>query len=113
VAKTNVGSPHSVAGIIHVQVVRETTATNPQEAFFAQVDAPGLSDLIPLNNNEVKEWTLPVGNVTARAEVDDFRLLPGGSTPANATAVACKLVFRLKEIFLVTIGSLDITASLK
>jgi hypothetical protein len=112
-----IGSPHSIAGIIHTQVLRDTTVSDPQSAFFAQIDAPGFSDVLPLNNNEFKEFHLPVGvgglgNVTARAEVDDFRLLPAGSTPKTATALACKLVFKLEEIFQITIGSVDITASL-
>jgi hypothetical protein len=116
-AQVPIGSPHAVAGIIHTQVFRDDTIADLQKAFFAKVDAPGFSDVIPLNNNESKEWTLPVGvpavgNVTARVEVDDFRLLPAGSTPATAKALACKLVFRLKEIFQVTIGSVDIAASL-
>jgi hypothetical protein len=115
--KTPIGSPHSVAGIIHTQVLRDDAVTDPQQAFFVQVDAPGFSDTIPLNNNEAKEWTLPVpvagfSSPTVRAEVDDFRLLPGGTTSAKATAIACKLVFKLIEIFKITIGSVDITASL-
>ena len=117
-AKIPFGPPHSVAGIIHTQVLREETATDLQSAFFVQIDAPGLSDLIALANNQSREWALPVGvpgipgHPTARAEIDDFRLLPAGATPQSASAIACKLVFKLKEIFSITIGSVDITASI-
>jgi hypothetical protein len=89
-----VGSDHSVAGIIHVQIQRDDTSTDPQSAFFAQINAPGVPpQLLPLNNNSALDFPVHSG---------------------NATAIACKIVFKLKAlIFTITLGSVDVTAALR
>jgi hypothetical protein len=46
-------------------------------------------------------------------EVDDLRVLPAGAAGADATAIACRVVFKLIEFSSFTIGSIPVTASLK
>jgi len=119
VAKIQVGPDHVVADVIHVQILRDTSHANPQQAFSAKINAPGFSQELQIENGASKTFQLP-GVVIAGApvsptvhvEVDDFRLLPAGSNAANATAIACLLVFKLVEIFRLTIGSIAVTASL-
>jgi hypothetical protein len=112
-----VGSDHSVAGIIHVQILRDGSSSDPQSAFTARINAPGVPpQMLPLNNNSSLDFPVHSGNVNGdvHVEVDDFRLLPGGAAPADATAIACKIVFKLKAIiFSITLGSVDVTAAVK
>jgi hypothetical protein len=116
VALVQVGPDHAIAGIIHTQIMRDDTQTDPQSAFSANINAPGVPPkTLPLNNNSSIDIPVHSGAMqgTIHIEVDDFRVLPSGATAGNATAIACKIVFKLKEFFTVTIGSLDVTASLK
>ncbi|MBV8581364.1 MAG: hypothetical protein JO225_02030 [Candidatus Eremiobacteraeota bacterium] len=110
-----IGIDHAIAGIIHVQILRDPAATDPQSAFQAQINAPNFSQTLPLNNNESLSFPVHSGviNATVRAEVDDFTVLPQGATAANATAISCKVVFKIVEFFAITIGSVPVTASLK
>ena len=111
------GSDHSVAGIIHVQIMRDPAATDPAAAFSAQINAPDVpQQTLPLNNASSLDFPIRSGQIngTVHVEVDDFTTLPGGAAAENVTAIACKIVFKLKAIiFSVTIGSIDITAALK
>ena len=111
------GSDHSVAGIIHVQIMRDPGVTDPSAAFFAQINAPDVPlQLLPLNNASSLDLPIHSGQVNGNVhvEVDDFTTLPAGAQAENVTAIACKVVFKLKAIiFSITIGSVPITAALK
>ncbi|MGZ3503230.1 MAG: hypothetical protein ACXWNJ_04135 [Vulcanimicrobiaceae bacterium] len=115
-----IGPDHVVADVIHVQIQRDPAASDAQKAFFAKINAPGFSQTLPIANGASKDYQLAgvqIGGApvspTVHVEVDNFRLLPAGSTAKNATAIAFLLVFRLEEIFKLTIGSIPVTASLK
>ena len=116
-AQVQVGPDHAVAGIIHVQILRDDTSTDPQTAFSAQINAPGPQQLtLPLNNGSALDFPVSSGNVQGQVhvEVDDFRTLPAGASAGSATAIACKIVFKLQAfIFHVVLGSVDVTAALK
>lgn len=114
-----VGPDHVVAGIIHVIILKESNPPNALEPFVAQINAPGFSNTINITDGNSKEFTLPgviiAGapvNPTVRIEIDGFRYLPGGASPANATAISFQIVFKLIEIFRITIGSIPVTAAL-
>ena len=114
-----VGPDHVVAGIIHVQIMKLSNPTNPLEPFAAQINAPGFSKSLSIADGSAEQFTLPgiiiAGapvNPTVRVEVDGFRYLPGGATAANATAISFTIVFKLVEIFKITIGSIPVTAAL-
>ena len=110
------GPQHTVAGVITVQVMRDDTQTDPQKAFSAQIDVPSVpQQTLPLNNGSSLNFPVHSGkfNGTIRAEVDDFQLEPNGASPADATGLACKIVFKLQEFFWITLGSVNVTASLK
>jgi hypothetical protein len=108
-------SDHTIAGIIHVQVVRDPTQSDPQTAFSAVVNAPGITKTLPLNDNSTLDFPIKSGtlNGTIHVEVDDFTVLPHGATAANATAISCSIVFKLIEIVHITLGSVPVTAALK
>jgi hypothetical protein len=111
-----VGSDHSIAGIIHVQIVRDDAALDPQTAFTAQINAPNLGiQTLPLNNASTLNFPVKSGAMsgTIHVEVDDFRTLPAGAAPSAATAIACSIVFKLQEFFSITLGSVPVTAALK
>jgi hypothetical protein len=111
-----VGSAHAVAGIIHVQILRDDTISDPQKAFSAQIDAPEVpQQTLPLANGSSLQFPLSSGKIsgTIRAEVDDFTALPAGATAQDVTGISCKVVFKLIEFFTITIGSVPVTASLK
>jgi hypothetical protein len=111
-----VGSDHSVAGIIHAQILRDDAQTDPQQAFFAQLNAPGVpQQTLPLNNDASIEFPVHAGHfpATIRAEVDNFTVLPAGAAAGQATAISCQVVFKLKEFFTLTIGHINVTSSLK
>jgi hypothetical protein len=113
---TPVGPPHAIAGIIHAQILRDDTQTDPQQAFSAQINAPGVpQQTLPLNNASSIDFPISSGKFqgTIHVEVDDFRVLPAGATGTAATAIACTVVFKLIEFFKFTIGSIPVTASLK
>lgn len=110
------GPQHTVAGVITVQIMRDDAQTDPQQAFSAQIDVPSVpQQSLPLSNGSSVSFPVHSGkfNGTIRAEVDDFQLEPNGASPANATGLACKIVFKLHEFFLLTLGSMNVTASLK
>jgi hypothetical protein len=110
-AWTNVGPAHPVAGgILSTQIQRDTAQTDPQKAFQAVVSG-ALSATVPIANGVSKEYPWKTG--TLRIEIDNFTLLPPGSTPANATHITALAVFKVIEIFTVTIGSVPISADLK
>lgn len=118
-ASTQVGQDHIIAGIIHVQILRDTSAADPSGAFSAQITGPGFSETLPIANGQSKEYSLAgvhIGglpaNPTIRVEVDNFRLVPPGATSADASALAFLLVFKLVEIFQITIGSVPVSAAL-
>jgi hypothetical protein len=109
-------SDHAVAGAIHVQVVRDTTVHDPQQAFSAQINAPGFSQSLPLHNGSSVQFPIAAGvlNGTVHVEVDDFNVLPHGATAATATAISCNVVFKLFELIArITIGSVPVTAALR
>jgi hypothetical protein len=111
-----VGADHSVAGIIHVQILRDNATGDPQAAFFAQINAPNVGQqTLPLHNGASLDFPVHSGqmNGTIHVEVDDFRMLPQGASGAQATAIACLIVFKLQEFFSITLGSVPVTASLK
>jgi hypothetical protein len=111
-----VGGDHSIAGVIHVQILRDSTQTDPQKAFSAQINAPEVpQQTLQLGNGQSLQFPISSGkfNGTIRAEVDDFTVLPAGASAQNATAISCKVVFKLLEFFTITIGSVNVTASLK
>jgi len=115
-AQNPVGSDHSIAGIIHVQIFRDDTQTDPQQAFSAQINAPQVpQQTLPLNNNASLDFPIHSGKFqgTIHVEVDDFTVLPHGAAAGQATAISCKIVFKLIEFFKFTIGSIPLTASLK
>jgi hypothetical protein len=110
------GPPHTVAGVIMVQIMRDDAQTNSQQAFSAQIDVPSCPpQTLPLNNGSSISFPVHSGqfNGTVRAQVDDFTLEPNGASPADATGLACKIVFKLQEFFSLTLGSVNVTASLK
>ena len=117
---TQIGPDHVIGGVIHVQILRDPSKTDPQQAFSAQINAPGFSQTLQVSNGASKTFQIPgvsIGGIpaspTVLVEVDDFRLLPAGATGQNATAIAFNLVFKLVEIFRLTIGSIPVTASLQ
>jgi hypothetical protein len=115
-ALIQVGPDHAIAGVIHTQIMRDDTQTDPQHAFSANINAPGVPpQTLPLNNNSSINIPVHSGvmNGTIHVEVDDFQVLPSGATAGNATAISCKVVFKLVEFFSITLGSVNVTASLK
>ena len=119
-ANNAVGPGHVIAGLLHVQIMRDDTIADAGSAFSAQITGPGFSETLPLGNGQSKDFTLTgvhIGgmpaNPTIHVEVDNFRLVPPGSNAANASALDCLLVFKLVEIFRITIGSIPVTASLR
>ena len=108
-------SDHAIAGVIHVQVLRDDTATDPQSAFSATINAPGVSQSLPLNNGSTLEFPISSGSLrgTIRVQVDNFTVLPAGATAGNATAISALIVFKLIEIFSITIGSVPVTAAFR
>jgi len=109
-AWTNVGPPHPIAGgILSTQIQRDTSATDPEKAFQAVISG-ALSATIPVANGESKEFPWKAGKL--RVEIDNFTLLPPGSTPATATHLSALAVFKVIEIFVVTLGSVPISAQL-
>jgi hypothetical protein len=115
-AQVPVGSDHSIAGIIHVQILRDDTQADPQQAFTAQINAPAVpQQTLPLANGSALDFPIHSGKFqgTIHVEVDDFSVLPAGAGAGAATAIACKIVFKLVEFFSFTIGSIPVTASLK
>jgi hypothetical protein len=110
------GPPHTVAGVILVQIMREDAQTDAQQAFSAQIDVPSVpQQTLPLNNGASLSFPVHSGqfNGTVRAEVDDFTLMPNGASPAAATGLTCKIVFKLQEFFSLTLGSVNVSCSLK
>ena len=117
-ALTPVGPPHVIGGVIHTQILEDPSQTDPNKRFWARINVPGLSHDMQLGDAQSLDIKLPVSvagfaKPTLHVEVDDFRLLPAGSSEANATAIALLLVFRIVEIFKLTVGSIPVTASLK
>jgi len=110
-----IGTDHVVGGVIHVQILRDDAAQNVDTMFSAAINAPGISKTIPLNNASSLDFPISSGALhgTIHVQVENFMLLPGGATPANATAISCLIVFKLVEFFSITLGSVPITASLK
>ena len=110
------GPQHTVAGVITVQVMRDDAQTDPQQTFSAQINVPSVpQQTLPLHNGSSLSFPVHSGqfNGTIKAEVNDFTLQPNGASPANATGLACKIVFKLQEFFSITLGSVNVTASLK
>ena len=114
-----VGPDHVIGGVIHVQILKESNPQNAQEPFVAQVNAPGFSDTVNIANGASKEFQLPgvviAGapvNPTVLVEVDNYGYLPSGASAKDAKQVAFLLVFKLVEIFRITIGSIPVSASL-
>ena len=110
------GPQHTVAGVIVVQIMRDDAQTDPQQAFSAQINVPSVpQQTLPLNNGSSSSFPVHSGqfNGTIKAQVDDFTLQPNGASPADATGLACKIVFKLQEFFSITLGSVNVTCSLK
>lgn len=115
-----VGPDHIVAELLHVKILRDVSNNDPQSAFSAQIVGPGIDTTIQIGNGVTKDLQLSgvqisgiPANPTIRMEVDNFRLVPPGATPQNASALAFLLVFKLIEIFKITIGSVPVTAALR
>jgi len=114
---SKVGSDHVIGGVLHVQIQRDSTQTDPQKAFTAQINGPGFSHTFQIANNASEKIQLPVkigalaGNLLV--EVQNFTLLPAGATPTAATALTFLLVFKIIEIFRITVGSIPVSAALK
>jgi hypothetical protein len=108
-------SDHMVANILHVQVVRDDAQGDPTQAFSAVINAPGLTQVLPLRNGSALDFPVRAGNLngTIHAEVDDFVLLPHGANAQDATAISCTIVFKLVEFIRLTIGSIPVTAALR
>ena len=64
-ARINVGPNHTIAGIIHTQIERDDTQSDPEKAFFAAVHAPGVSFDLPLRR---------YGKKPAEGRVDDSKM---------------------------------------
>lgn len=117
--KQQVGPDHVIGDVIHVQIFRDPSVTDPNQAFSAQINAPGFSKVMNIANGVTQTFSIPVSmaglpaNPTISVDVDNFRLLPAGSNAQTATALAFLLVFKVVEIFHITIGSIPVTASLK
>jgi hypothetical protein len=109
-AWTNVGPAHPIAGgILSTQIQRDGGVTDPQKAFQVVITG-ALSATVPIANGESKSFPWKTG--TLRVEIDNFTLLPPGSTPATATHLTALAVFKVIEIVVVTIGSVPISAAL-
>jgi hypothetical protein len=108
-------SDHAIAGVIHVQILRDSAIHDPQKAFSAKINAPGVSETLPLNNQSSVDFAVSTGPVQGKihVEVDDFNVLPHGATAGNATAITCNVVFKLIEIVRITLGSVPVTAALR
>ncbi|HEV3154413.1 MAG TPA: hypothetical protein VGZ02_11460 [Candidatus Baltobacteraceae bacterium] len=118
-AGIQVGPDHVIGGVIHVQILKDP-AKPGEQAFSAQINAPGFSDAIAISDNASKQFRLPGVTIagapvspTVLVQVENFTLLPAGASASNATALSFLLVFKLVEIFRITIGSIPVTASLK
>jgi hypothetical protein len=115
---TPIGPPHVVGGVIHTQVLEDASQSDPNQRFWAAINVPGLNEQIQISNNQSKEIKLPVSvagfaNPTLQVKVENFNLLPAGSNASNATALSFLLVFRIVEVFYLTVGSVPVTANLK
>jgi hypothetical protein len=115
---TPVGPPHVIGGVIHTQILEDASQSDPNQRFYADINVPGFDKQIQLGNNTSDTIKLPVSvanfvNPTLQVKVENFNLLPPGSNSSNATALSLLLVFRIVEIFYLTIGSIPVTANLK
>jgi len=115
---TPVGPPHVIGGVIHTQILQDTSQSDPNQRFWADINVPGLNKQMQIGNGQSMTVNLPVSvagfpNPTLLVQVENFTLLPAGSNNANATALSFLLVFKIKEIFNITIGSVPVTANLK
>lgn len=115
---TPVGPPHVIGGIIHVQIVEDAAQSDPNRRFSAEINVPNFAQTVPIGDGQSMNIALPVSvsgfpNPTLAVEVENFALLPGGSTTATATALSFLLVFKIIEIFKLTIGSIPVTGRLK
>jgi hypothetical protein len=103
---------------VHIEVLRNTEIADPQQAFSAALDVPGQANrlTLPIRNDESVQFPLHIGAIDGEivAVVEDFALLPPGTGAKGANTASFKLVFKLKEfIGVITIGSIDVRASLK
>jgi hypothetical protein len=108
-------SDHAIASVIHVQILRDDSDHEPSKAFTAQINAPGFSKSLPLNNQSSVDFPIATGVLQGKihVEVDDFNVLPHGATTNNATAITCNVVFKLINIVRLTLGSIPVTAALR
>ncbi len=114
-----VGPDHVIGGVIHVQILKDSNPKDPRSPFVAQINAPGFSDTVGIVDGASKQFQLPGVAIagapvspTVLVEVENFGYLPGGATIDSATAISFSLVFKLIEIFRITIGSIPVTAAL-
>ena len=112
---STVVSDHTIANVIHVQILRDDAQSDPTKAFSAAINAPGISQTLPLSNGSSLDFPIRVGalNGSIHAEVDNFNLLPAGATAGKVTAISCLVVFKLIEFVHFTIGSIPVTAAFK
>jgi hypothetical protein len=114
---SKVGSDHVIGGVLHVQIQRDSTQTDPEKAFSAVINGPGFSHTFQIANNASEKIQLPVkigalaGNLLV--EVHNFTLLPANASADTATALSFLLVFKIVEIFKITVGSIPVSAALK
>jgi hypothetical protein len=115
---TPVGPPHVIGGVIHTQILEDASQTDPSQRFWADINVPGLDEQMQIGNNQSMNIKLPVSvagfaSPTLQVKVENFNLAPPGSNNSNATALSFLLVFRVVEIFYLTVGSVPVTANLK
>jgi len=117
-ALTPIGPPHNIGNVFHTQILQDKSVNDATKAFFAEVTGPnGLQKQVPLNNSTSMD--IPISGIPGfplapnlHVEVDNFMLLPAGSTPTTAHSLSCLVVFKVKELFSLTIGSVPVSASL-
>lgn len=116
---TEIVSNHVIGGVIHVSILQDTSQPDPSKAFSAEIHAPGTSRTFAISDGASEDVTLTgvhiggAASPTIHVEVDDFGLLPAGAAPQQATALHFLLVFKLVEIFRITLGSIPVTARLQ
>lgn len=110
-----VGPPHNIGGVFHTQIMRDPATSDPTKAFYAQIDGPvGFQQQLLINNGVSKDYPIAgvPGAATLHVEIDNYTLLPAGSSPNDAKGISFLVVFKLREIFLITVGSVPVTATL-
>lgn len=101
---------------VHIQVQEDASQADPRKAFQAVLNIPGApAQTLPIANDSQVSFPLHFGAINGQVEavVVDFSLV-GGTSPAAATGITFKIVFKV-DAFLgkLTVGSVDVTAAWK